>query len=290
MDKNNNLYHVKFANTQNPIILNDLELLSLGRIFCTPHTFYDDHYHKNWFELTFVTDGKGTIFTNNVPTKVKKGDIYLSYAHDIHKIKVDPNDPLKYDYFAFYPVNNILSNKLNQLITKNTNPKKRVFNDDKLFLLISNAIKEFKTDDIDYRNLIINSIFVQIILNTIKNFEANIQSDTTLTSSEILCFQIMDYISSNLYELTSLSKLSDIFSYSYNYLSYVFKKTTSFTLIEYYNMLRLEEVKKLLINQNYNLTEIADKLNFSTSFSLSKAFKQKYNISPMQYKKQKINK
>ena len=98
-------------------------------------------------------------------------------------------------------------------------------------MLISNAIKEFKTDDIDYRNLIINSIFVQIILNTIKNFEANIQSDTTLTSSEILCFQIMDYISSNLYELTSLSKLSDIFSYSYNYLSYVFKKTTSFILI-----------------------------------------------------------
>ena len=57
------------------------------------------------------------------------------------------------------------------------------------------------------------------------------------------------------------------------------------TLIEFYNMQRLAIAENLIAENNMTLDEIADKINFYTAFSLSKAFKKYYKISPSQYRR-----
>lgn len=44
--------------------------------------------------------------------------------------------------------------------------------------------------------------------------------------------------------------------------------------------------KSLMIKENLSLTEISEKLNYSSVYSFSKAFKNKYGLSPSAWKKE----
>lgn len=278
-------YYISYNSQQSKLNLADFDLIQIGRLFCDQKTFYDNHYHSRWYELTVVTDGTGTVYTNNKPITVKKGDVYFSCLYDIHKIVSDKDNPLKYDFFSFYPKSDVLAGRLATIAMTLSTPQSRVFKDERISFLISNAIKELGNIE-ELTSPLLNGIFWQITTYIIRNFEKAKSIDSQPSNGDILCFQIMDYINSNLQSISSLNELSEIFKYSYNYLSALFKKTTSLTIIEYYNMLRLDLAKSLIEEDKLNLTQIAEQLNYSTPFSLSKAFKKRFNLSPSHLRKE----
>ena len=72
--------------------------------------------------------------------------------------------------------------------------------------------------------------------------------------------------------------------YSYGYLSALYKKTTSNTLSDYYRNKKLELAKHLVIEKKLKIGEIAEILNYSSVYAFSKAFKNKFGVSPEKYK------
>lgn len=93
-------------------------------------------------------------------------------------------------------------------------------------------------------------------------------------------------VNTNLTNIPSLKVVAQKFKYSYNWLSALFKKTTSYTLIGFYNIRRLDYAKDLLMTTNLTLEKIAEKINFSTPYAFSKTFKKYFKISPQQYRKE----
>jgi AraC-like DNA-binding protein len=71
----------------------------------------------------------------------------------------------------------------------------------------------------------------------------------------------------------------------YHYLSKIFSEKEGITVEKYLIHQRIEFVKELLIYDEYNLSEIADKLNYSSVSHLSNQFKQVTGFSPTQFKK-----
>jgi AraC-like DNA-binding protein len=71
----------------------------------------------------------------------------------------------------------------------------------------------------------------------------------------------------------------------YHYLSKIFSEKEGITVEKYLIYQRIEFVKELLIYDEYNLSEIADKLNYSSVSHLSNQFKQVTGFSPTQFKK-----
>ena len=61
-------------------------LTQVGRLFGNSETHFAAHIHDNYYELTVVRKGKGTIITNSIPAEVEAGDIYISLPSDIHEI------------------------------------------------------------------------------------------------------------------------------------------------------------------------------------------------------------
>lgn len=94
----------------------------------------------------------------------------------------------------------------------------------------------------------------------------------------------MDYISSHIADIRSLTEIADVFNYSYNYLSTLFRETTSVKLIDFYNVQRLDYAKSFVMDNQLTLEQIAEKTNFSSAFALSKAFKKHYGTSPRVYR------
>ena len=122
---------------------------------------------------------------------------------------------------------------------------------------------------------------IGVIIRHIKKEVSNKAS--TASQSEAICYKIMNYIDTHIYTLKTLDEIAIELNYNYSYISSLFKKTTGNTIFSYYNNKRLEISRQLIAESNQKITEIAEALNYSSLYSFSHAFKEKYGTSQKKY-------
>jgi AraC-like DNA-binding protein len=76
----------------------------------------------------------------------------------------------------------------------------------------------------------------------------------------------------------------------YNYLSNLFSEVEGTTIEKYYIYQRIEKVKELLVYDELTLSEIADRLGYSSVAYLSNQFKKVTGFTPSYFKSLKENK
>ena len=79
--------------------------------------------------------------------------------------------------------------------------------------------------------------------------------------------------------------LSDELHYEYNYLSNLFSSLEGLTLEQYIIRQKIEKVKELLFYDELSLTQIADRLGYSSGAHLSAQFKKITGLTPSELKK-----
>ena len=82
--------------------------------------------------------------------------------------------------------------------------------------------------------------------------------------------------------------LSEKLDYDYTYLSNVFSEVNGYTIQHFIIINKIEKVKELLLYNEWNLTEIAYKLNYSSVAHLSYQFKKITGLAPSFYKSLKL--
>ena len=278
-------FHLNKSWFDKPLDFDCISLIQIGRMFCKSTTVIDSHIHADLYELTIVTDGKAMIYTNNIATSVKKGDIYLSLPGDIHKIESNINSPLKYDFFAFRINNTNFKREFETISREYAMPATRVFEDKQIGLLVSNIITELEFED-KYASELLDSVFKQILIYVIRGFKRikPKNNHTNLSQNELLCFKLMNYIDTHVYYIKNLNELCEVAGLSYGYLSTIFKKTTHSSLSEYYRTKKLDSARFLLQEQKLSITEISELLNYTSVYAFSKAFKNHYGLSPKKFR------
>ena len=66
----------------------------------------------------------------------------------------------------------------------------------------------------------------------------------------------------------------------------MFKKETGLSPYAYYNKIRIQEAKKLLISTDLNVAEISEKCGFINYINFYKAFKNSENITPLSFREE----
>ena len=279
-------YHLSKSYVTEPLSFGSVRLFQIGRLYCSEETVVGVHSHLNWFELTIVTDGRGRVQTNGTDIPVSAGDIYLSFPGDFHGILPDANDPMKYDFFAFNTVDSGLHGELEALTARHTAADRRVFRDERVRYLVGQAIAEVDGKE-PYGKEILTAIFEQIVLYILRDFRTMAPAKHTfgVGKQEELCYQMMHYIDTHIYTMQGLSDLSDALRYNYSYLSDVFCKVTSDTLMHYYRSRRLEAARLLLAEGKLSVGEIADLLHYASIYTFSRAFKASYGVAPAHYRR-----
>lgn len=79
--------------------------------------------------------------------------------------------------------------------------------------------------------------------------------------------------------------LSEKLNHSYGYLSNLFSEVTHTSIENFIILQKIEYAKQLIVNDKMSLTEIADKLNYSSVAHLSTQFKNTTGITPSQFQK-----
>ena len=83
--------------------------------------------------------------------------------------------------------------------------------------------------------------------------------------------------------------IADKLNYDYNYLSNLFSEAEGTTIEKYLIAQRIERAKELLIYGELSLSQIADRLGYSSAAYLSNQFRKQTGISPSRYKSLKEN-
>jgi len=84
------------------------------------------------------------------------------------------------------------------------------------------------------------------------------------------------------------SHLSQKLNHNYTYLANIFSEVKGTTIEQFYLAHKIEKVKELLVYDEFNLTEIAYKMHYSSVAHLSNQFKKMTGLTPSQFKSLKI--
>lgn len=281
---------VKYAIDKNyipaPRRFGDNLLYQVGRIHCEADHVITLHAHLNWYELTVVTGGKGSVITNGVSVDVSKGDVYLSFPSEFHEIRSSSDDPLKFCFFAFWSEREELRRELEEISQRCMLADCRVFRDDRVSFLVGNVISELTSEQI-YAEEQVRAMMEQIIYYTVRGFVslADAKKEKSISRPEEFCYRIMNYIDTHIYTTSALSDISEALHYNYSYISDLFKRTTGETLSAYYRRRRLDTARLLLNEGKLSVTQISELLNFSSIYTFSRSYKDYFGIPPNETRK-----
>lgn len=131
---------------------------------------------------------------------------------------------------------------------------------------------------------ILNGTILQFI-DTLSNPElfhlSNIQIDS---GNDFLIFTKLTHLLENSDGRLSRHELSDLLSYSGDYLNRITKKYTGMTLFEYGTTFSLRKAEYYLLKTDLTVTEIISELKFTNKSHFYKLFYSRYQMSPKDFR------
>lgn len=246
----------------------DIYLYTNANMNARTHACTHMHTYINTFNDNFI-----------LKFKYRLGDFNIDGAIDsVIKIFIE----LKSKYYSIEEYSLII----NKIITTISHYIK-LFNLENNFEEFINCT--FDIENIPYGVKNINELESYFILITRKLFDEieSIKENRYLTVME----QAMKYIDANICNSQlSLERVSDYFNMSPNYFSKQFKKNTGINFSEYVSEKKIQKIKELLVQTNYNLDKISEIVGYSTPQYLINKFKLECGITPSQYRIKSLSK
>ena len=250
------------------------------------------HYHPE-VEITLITKGEGVLFIGDKISKYSNQELVMIGSNLPHEWRSDSNP--SNDHYSeclavhfnknfpgedFYkipealPINYLLDLSLRGI--KVNEEAAKLFIREKLLLLI-------KTTGIERINILFS------ILNRIASC-----SDIELLSSAGFFNSINDrqtdkmniiykYVINNFKNQISIDLVAQQVNMTTTSFCRFFKKGTSKSFIQYINEIRVGYACKLLLEENFSISEIAYESGFENISNFNKQFKKIKNITPSQF-------
>lgn len=251
------------------------------------HTLKDSHPFR---ELVYVDNGEISVEAENYKGILKEGMMIIHKTGEVHSLccinNTAPNviiigfecEAERLDAFSGKAV--MLNQLCRKILTETIKEGRTVFEGPYDIPNLKDMKKRknypFGADQMIKLKL---EMFLIELVRSSENEKSSLENEGEDRSLSEIC----DYLRANFKEKITLSELCFIFGTNKTTLCSMFKKATGDTVIGYINTLKIKEAKKLMREGNYNLSEIAFMLRFSSLHYFSRLFKKMENISPSDY-------
>ena len=247
-------------------------------IWTKPTSVY--HSHDNYIEIFIVTEGKIVHHIGNKQTVMKTGDAFIVFPKQYHKhsqyknyesqhINLTCKVPFAKEFLKVL-FNDKSATCASQLIHLNSLYFEMVLNFQKLILESQNEA---------YWNVSLKSFIIFVFSLFYVNTDDNGMPDWLKSFIQ----KLNNINLSNDFKLSEIYKVSN---YSQTTICREFKKYTGTTIVAYINNLRLTYACNLLKNTTFPLWKISNDVGFQSQAHFTRLFKEKYGITPLQYRKQ----
>lgn len=265
------------------------------------------HSHE-FIELVYVVKGEAKHVFEDQPYRIKTNDIFIINPGEVHTFQIEPGQNLdiinclflpsliqdsllkelgvtqSMDYFYIHP---FLDNKerFHHLLNLKEDYTGR------LRALLDGMLYEYSREEACYPTLIrMQMIELLILLSRIYNEQAGQKASTTVNeSTNLFVRRVYGYLARNYDQKITIPSLCKLFSISPRHLNRLFKQETNKTVVEMLQLLRIEKAKRLLVETNDKVVEIAIKVGYDDPAFFSKLFRRIVNCSPGEYREQRSN-
>ncbi|WP_404900434.1 AraC family transcriptional regulator [Priestia filamentosa] len=255
------------------------------------------HYHS-FIEMIYVHSGTCTQTINGETITMNQGDICILDLNVVHDIKVvEENDIIinilmRKAYFDKTMLGRLSGNSLltNFFIRALYQEKEhhdyivlQTNNNHKIHTLVTELMCEFFDKQLCSEEAI-NSYMLLIFTEVLREYEKTqpIQQPNNVTQYN--CADILHFIEEN-YRDVSLVSVAEHFHFHPNYLSKILKKNFGLTFGPLIQEIKLKKASHLLEMQDLPINKIANEVGFSNIYFFYQIFKEKYNLTPSEYRR-----
>jgi AraC-type DNA-binding domain-containing proteins len=233
-------------------------------------------------ELIYIAQSKGT-FSIDKKTHVLKDGMLLYIRPDApHSIRTDPDAPGRFYsvHFSFARVN-IEESQWN--IKEEPQP---------FPLQAAQALADsYQVEDLFKRlaeawnaklpgyEFLAKSLLQQLFIAIAQNLKKAGPNYSTSLKIE----KIIRYMHEHIQDKIALEQLAGLAQWSPTYLSRTFRDATGYSVIEYFNKIKMDKAKDMMLAGDRKIKEVARALGYADEFYFSRLFKKTEGLSPSEY-------
>lgn len=138
----------------------------------------------------------------------------------------------------------------------------------------------YSSDNLCYAGLSLQYFLGSCCFDNIYNYLASHNEKDSIT----MC---VNYMQKHLDKTLTLKEISEAVNLSTTYFAALFKKSTGFSIIEFFNRLKTQKACQYLQFTDLRINEIADQLGIEDPYYFSRMFTKIVGISPIKYRSRK---
>ncbi len=261
-------------------IMNPLKLCYCGREDCTPGWRFGPYTRTNYV-IHVVVNGRGKYYVGKNEFQIQAGDAFLIYP-DIETVyEADKEDPWSYMWIGFngYRAESICENigfTREQPVVKLRRTELVSATLDRIF-----EARELTTVNEMKRMAAFYDVLALLMQENYKESVHQNPSDVTYVKMAV------DIIISSYNHKIKIADIADQIGINRSYLTNIFKREMSMSPQTFLINFRLEKAAQLLRETEEPIGNIAISVGYTDALSFSKAFRQKYHITPSAYRTEK---
>ena len=286
----NNFTRINFEKTFNVEKLITIFYMELSKSFC-----YDGESHNFW-EMVYIDKGEMICTADKNRFVLKSGEMTFHKPNEFHNLSGN-NDIAPNVSIITFECKSRAMKYLEGKIFKLSSEEKGL-----LSAIFTEGLSCYKLEDehnplLQKLNVIENAPFgsSQMTKNLLEIFLIKLCRNTDVLSKKMRrsyiidgvdvpynVKEILDILNENIYGKITVKDIAKKLSKSESAVKKLFSEYHG--IIKYYNSLKIKEAKRLIREERYNISQIADMLMFDNPQYFSKCFKQFTKMTPTEYK------
>ena len=286
--------YVKYPKINLDKVIEIEQIVSLFYFEYAKDFVFQGESHDFW-EFLYVDKGQAEVMADTEGYQLEQGEIIFHKPNEFHSVwangKIAPN-LIVASFVCNSPAMKFFENK----ILKAGEQEKKILANliKERTLCFNKRLNEFITekdkrpDEIFGAQQLIK-IYLEMLLITFIRNNTSVQNQervSFLTRRRVeddLVNRIICFMRENIDKNLSIDDFCEEFGLSRTRIKNLFREKLNTGIIQYFRHLKIEKAKELIREENYNFSEIADMLGFSSVHHFSSVFKKITDMTPSEY-------
>ncbi|ANB56702.1 helix-turn-helix domain protein [Anoxybacillus sp. B7M1] len=230
----------------------------------------------------FFDKGKGNFTIGKKRYAIQEGRLFYVAPHVFHSLELDPKTPFccLTVHFSYASVH---FNDLQWEIKQETDilplPSVQEVKDNYQVGDLFKKLVDSWNAKLPGYEFLAKTLLQQLLIALYQNNKRKDRNDSVALKVE----KMIQYMHQNVTRKITLAELSEMTQLSPSYLSRMFKDITGYSVIGFFNKIKMDKAKELMMEGNKKVKEVAQALGFVDEFYFSRLFKRMEGISPSEF-------
>jgi len=260
------------------------------------HGYRNTPNFHDYLEISWIAQGKGTFRIGEKCYPVEPGDVFLNGNMEFHVLESDYADLLRVVNLYFLPEliyrpggSMVDFEYLKPFLDHSIEFSHRIPHDSPVSVRLARLMARVNLALVskpDHYRLEAKNALCDILLLLVGFYgQFTVRRQDYLRRRQKLerLQRVFQFLQEHHQERISLERLAEVACMSPSYLCRFFKQTTSYTLKEYLQRIRIDKAKELLIAGRFSITQVGLEVGFESHSYFDRIFRRLNGVSPREY-------